>query len=98
MGSENTAEAVAKGSGLWDGDSDPEQHVWLAEWLELLPHDRVLFGSDASSPELYYTAAVAHHVRKEHTPAERAYLSALSNAQRAQNRDAELVGKIRSCP
>jgi uncharacterized protein len=31
---------------------------WLEEWLELLPHDRILFGSDASSPELYYTAAV----------------------------------------
>jgi predicted TIM-barrel fold metal-dependent hydrolase len=21
---------------------------WLEEWLELLPHDKVLFGSDAS--------------------------------------------------
>jgi len=31
---------------------------WLEEWLELLPHDKLLFGSDASSPELYYTAAV----------------------------------------
>jgi hypothetical protein len=31
---------------------------WLEEWLELLPGDKVLFGSDASSPELYYTAAV----------------------------------------
>jgi uncharacterized protein len=30
---------------------------WLEEWLELLPHDKLLFGSDASSPELYYTAA-----------------------------------------
>jgi uncharacterized protein len=31
---------------------------WLEEWLELLPHNKLLFGSDASSPELYYTAAV----------------------------------------
>jgi uncharacterized protein len=31
---------------------------WLEEWLELLPYDKLLFGSDASSPELYYTAAV----------------------------------------
>jgi uncharacterized protein len=31
---------------------------WLEEWLELLPHDKLLFGSDASSPELYWTAAV----------------------------------------
>jgi hypothetical protein len=31
---------------------------WLEEWLELLPRDRLLFGTDASSPELYYTAAV----------------------------------------
>jgi len=31
---------------------------WLEEWLELLPHDKLLFGSDASAPELYYTAAV----------------------------------------
>ena len=31
---------------------------WLEEWLELLPRNKLLFGSDASSPELYYTAAV----------------------------------------
>jgi predicted TIM-barrel fold metal-dependent hydrolase len=31
---------------------------WLEEWLELLPRDKLLFGSDASAPELYYTAAV----------------------------------------
>lgn len=31
---------------------------WLEEWLELLPHDKLLFGSDASAPELYYTAAL----------------------------------------
>jgi hypothetical protein len=32
--------------------------VWLTEWLELLPSNKLLFGTDASSPELYYTAAV----------------------------------------
>jgi hypothetical protein len=31
---------------------------WLEEWLELIPHNKLLFGSDASAPELYYTAAV----------------------------------------
>jgi len=31
---------------------------WIEEWLELLPHHKLLFGSDASSPELYWTAAV----------------------------------------
>jgi hypothetical protein len=31
---------------------------WLEEWLELLPCNKLLFGSDASAPELYYTAAV----------------------------------------
>ena len=31
---------------------------WLTEWLELLPASKLLFGTDASSPELYYTAAV----------------------------------------
>jgi hypothetical protein len=31
---------------------------WLEEWLELLPRNKLLFGSDASAPELYYTAAV----------------------------------------
>lgn len=31
---------------------------WLEEWLELLPNDKLLFGSDASAPELYYTAAI----------------------------------------
>lgn len=31
---------------------------WLEEWLELLPRNKLLFGSDASSPELYFTAAV----------------------------------------
>jgi predicted TIM-barrel fold metal-dependent hydrolase len=31
---------------------------WLAEWIELLPANKLLFGSDASSPEEYYSAAV----------------------------------------
>jgi hypothetical protein len=31
---------------------------WLEEWIELLPRNKLLFGSDASSPEEYYTAAV----------------------------------------
>jgi len=31
---------------------------WLEEWLELLPRHKILFGTDASSPEEYYTAAV----------------------------------------
>lgn len=31
---------------------------WLEEWIELLPSNRILFGTDASSPEEYYTAAV----------------------------------------
>jgi len=31
---------------------------WLEECLELLTRNKLLFGSDASSPELYYTAAV----------------------------------------
>jgi hypothetical protein len=31
---------------------------WLAEWIELLPRNKLLFGSDASSPEEYYTGAV----------------------------------------
>ena len=30
---------------------------WLEEWLELIPHNKLLFGSDASAPELYYTTA-----------------------------------------
>jgi hypothetical protein len=39
---------------------------WLEEWLELLPHDKLLFGSDASSPELYYTAVVNGRRQLEH--------------------------------
>ena len=39
---------------------------WLEEWLELLPHDKLMFGSDASSPELYYTAAVNGRRQLEH--------------------------------
>lgn len=31
---------------------------WLEEWIELLPGNKLLFGSDASSPEEYYTAVV----------------------------------------
>jgi hypothetical protein len=31
---------------------------WLVEWIELLPANKLLFGSDASSPEEYYTAVV----------------------------------------
>lgn len=31
---------------------------WLEEWIELLPSNKILFGSDASSPEEYYTASV----------------------------------------
>jgi predicted TIM-barrel fold metal-dependent hydrolase len=31
---------------------------WLEEWIELLPANKLLFGSDASSPEEYWTAAV----------------------------------------
>ena len=31
---------------------------WLEEWIELLPSNKILFGTDASSPEEYYTAAV----------------------------------------
>jgi predicted TIM-barrel fold metal-dependent hydrolase len=31
---------------------------WLEEWIELLPRNKLLYGSDASSPEEYYTAAV----------------------------------------
>jgi len=31
---------------------------WLEEWIELLPRNKLLFGTDASSPEEYYTAAV----------------------------------------
>jgi predicted TIM-barrel fold metal-dependent hydrolase len=31
---------------------------WLVEWIELLPRNKLLFGTDASSPEEYYTAAV----------------------------------------
>jgi hypothetical protein len=31
---------------------------WLEEWIELLPANKLLFGSDASSPEEYYIAAV----------------------------------------
>jgi predicted TIM-barrel fold metal-dependent hydrolase len=31
---------------------------WLEEWIELLPRNKILFGTDASSPEEYYTAAV----------------------------------------
>jgi hypothetical protein len=31
---------------------------WLVEWIELLPRNKILFGTDASSPEEYYTAAV----------------------------------------
>ena len=30
---------------------------WLEEWIELLPRNKILFGTDASSPEEYYTAA-----------------------------------------
>ena len=29
---------------------------WLEEWIELLPSNKLLFGSDASSPEEYFTA------------------------------------------
>jgi hypothetical protein len=31
---------------------------WLEEWIELLPSNKILFGTDASSPEEYYTASV----------------------------------------
>jgi predicted TIM-barrel fold metal-dependent hydrolase len=31
---------------------------WLEEWIELLPRNKLVFGSDASSPEEYYTAAM----------------------------------------
>jgi predicted TIM-barrel fold metal-dependent hydrolase len=31
---------------------------WLEEWIELLPRNKILFGTDASSPEEYYTASV----------------------------------------
>jgi len=31
---EEDAETVKKGSGLWDRDSDPDQHAWLTDWLE----------------------------------------------------------------
>jgi hypothetical protein len=31
---------------------------WLEEWIELTPANKLLFGTDASSPELYYTASV----------------------------------------
>jgi len=32
--SDTNAEAVKKGSGLWDRDSDSAQHEWLTAWLE----------------------------------------------------------------
>jgi hypothetical protein len=31
---------------------------WLEEWIELLPRNKILFGTDASSPEEYYTASI----------------------------------------
>jgi len=36
----------------------PSLARWLTEWLELLPRNKVLYGSDASSPEEYATAAM----------------------------------------
>jgi hypothetical protein len=39
---------------------------WLEEWLELLPHDKLLFGSHASSPELSWTAAVTGRRQLRH--------------------------------